>query len=362
MKGIQLFAPNEPYRYSETIPDPKLNGPYDMKIRIEAASYCHTDLVLQEGFPVHGGVAKWPIIPSHEGVGTVVEIGDKVDQSLFKPGVRVGATHHYHMCGECPECKRDPKEGHIFCQTDLHTHGLTHDGALAEYLVVDSRHCFVLPDEISFLDAAPLMCAGITIHKALERCELKKGDWVAIIGAGGGLGHLGCQFAKGMGYNCVAVDVSDQALELVKELGCADLIVDARKQTPEQARESILEVTDPDKSVKGRELSGGVHAVIVMPSSQAAFDMAFVIVRKHGKIIMVSVPENGWRVDSVALLFKDLTIRGSLFSCASDAQRMLNDTVKWGVKVSRRVWPLKQINEAVQDSLKGGKVVIDMSL
>ena len=159
------------------------------------------------------------------------------------------------------------------------------------------------------------------------------------------------------------MDAQDAALKLLTQQGFCDLVVDARSDTPAALRKLVVEATDRDQiNEPGVELSGGCHAIIILAASQPAFTLAFKLARKHGILIQVSVPENGWQVDALDLLFNDLHIRGSLYATAADAERMLADAVKFGVKVERRVFSLDRVNEAVDSAREGGKVVIDMAM
>ena len=159
------------------------------------------------------------------------------------------------------------------------------------------------------------------------------------------------------------MDARDTALTLIKQQGFCDLVVDARSDTPAALRQLVVETTDRDQiNEPGVQLSGGCHAVLILAVSQPAFTLAFKLARKHGMLVQVSVPEEGWQVDALDLLFKDLHIRGSLYATAADAERMLADAVKFGIKVERRVFSLDRVNEAVDSAHEGGKIVIDMTL
>ncbi len=136
---------------------------------------------------------KLPCIGSHEGAGTVVQLGSSVTD--LEKGDRVMAGLPRNRCGHCADCLGDENYRH-YCPNLAGHVGVTLDGAFAEYMIVDGRESSKIPDEVSFETAAPLACAGCTIWRGILQTELKKGETVAIVGAGGGLGHLGCQFAK----------------------------------------------------------------------------------------------------------------------------------------------------------------------
>lgn len=167
-----------------------------------------------------------PCIGSHEGAGTVVHLGSSVTD--FKKGDRVMAGLPRNRCGHCPDCLGD-ENYRQYCPNLAGHVGVTLDGAFAEYMIVDGRESSRIPDSVSFETAAPLACAGCTIWRGILQTELKKGETIAIVGAGGGLGHLGCQFAKALGLTAVGIDARDEGLALARDSG-ADVIVDARKE------------------------------------------------------------------------------------------------------------------------------------
>lgn len=162
-----------------------------------------------------------PITASHEGAGSVAAIGSEVKN--LKPGDRILSGLQRNRCYKCAECLR-PAINVQYCSKSDGAIGIKGDGAFAEYVVVDAREAAKLPDKLSFADAAPLACAGVTMWRALYRAHLNPGDWLAIIGAGGGLGHLGVGFAKAQGLKVVALDTRPDALALAKDCG-ADVVL-----------------------------------------------------------------------------------------------------------------------------------------
>ena len=214
-----------------------------------------------------------PCTGSHEGTGTVVARGSFVEG--FSKGDRVMAGLPRNRCGHCPDCL-GPEGYRQYCPNLEGYVGVTLDGAFAEYVVVDARESCIIPDEVSFETAAPLACAGCTIWRGILQTGLKKGEAVGIVGAGGGLGHLGCRFAKALGLVVVGVDARDEGLRLAKEAG-ADVVVDARME-----KEKVVE--DVRKATNGM----GVDATITVSDGPTAAALACAITRMHGTMVQIA--------------------------------------------------------------------------
>lgn len=174
----------KPYKITEVLTPGKDLNENDMLVKVAVASLCHTDGMVTDGLMG----TKLPCIASHEGAGTVVKVGSAITE--FEVGDRVLCSLTYHRCGVCKDCI-GPEQDRQYCANVGGYLGVTVNGSFAEYEVVDGRECCLLPDNLSFQSAAPLACAGITVWGGLVRAGLKFGESVAIVGAGGGLGHLG---------------------------------------------------------------------------------------------------------------------------------------------------------------------------
>ncbi|ERF75563.1 hypothetical protein EPUS_09440 [Endocarpon pusillum Z07020] len=219
---------NERYQIHK-IPTPRSLGPNEILLKTAAASLCHTDLLVTAGkFPT-----KLPRTASHEGTGIVQAVGSAVKD--FKIGDRVMAGLPKRPCGDCINCK-GPENWHQYCQNIEGCIGFLVDGAFAEYLVADSAFSAKVPDDLSLVSAAPLACAGITIWGGIVRAAVPKNGWLAIVGSGGGLGHLGIQMARVKGINVIGIDAPDEGIALSKEAGC-EHVFDARKGKEEVVRE-----------------------------------------------------------------------------------------------------------------------------
>jgi alcohol dehydrogenase, propanol-preferring len=251
---------------------------------------------------------KLPCTASHEGTGTVVAVGSEVKN--FKIGDRVMAGLPKNPCGKCFNCN-GPNDWQPFCEHIEGHIGVFVDGAFAEYLVVDSRVSAHVPDSMSFKSAAPLACAGCTIYRAIIVSEVKKGGWLAIVGSGGGLGHLGLQMAKAKGINVIGIDARDEGIELSKKVGC-EHIFDARK-----GKEAIV------KEIQALTGGLGVEAAINTSEHETAAPLSCAITRMHGRMVQVAQPDMVC-IPFPELIFRDIRIVGTLISGQQQAQDMLN--------------------------------------
>lgn len=216
---------------------------------------------------------KLPCIASHEGCGEVVALGSSVTD--FKKGDRVMAGLPMHRCGHCTDCL-GPEELKHYCPNLKGHVGITLDGAFAEYMIVDARESSMIPEGVTYETTAPMACAGITIWGGLVRAGLKAGETVALVGAGGGLGHLGCQFAKAMGLQVVGIDARDEGLELARQSG-AQIVIDARV-----GKEKVVEEV---KKVTG---GAGVDSALTISDAPDAAALACAITKMHGTMIQIA--------------------------------------------------------------------------
>ena len=358
MQAQVLNAFNTPYELSTRPMHPPPAG-LDILIRVHAASYCHTDAVYASG-----AMGKTlPLVPCHEFAGTVTSLGPAVSASSnLQIGTRVGVPGRaYRPCGQCKEClnSRDENGYSVYCPK-AGNNGITRDGGFQEYALVDSRQVVPIPEELSFVETAPLMCAGLTVFAALKRCGLKPGDTVGIVGCGGGLGHLGLQFAIEMGYRVVGVDNADAPLLLAKDCLQADSaaqIFDARSTDAESILSSL-----PESAGTALPSERGIPAVLILPESQAAFSFGMSLLRPHGKCVVVSFPEKGFNFSAKDLVFKDVEIVGSLVGSNHCAREMLQLAARTNVRARVRTWSLEGLNELVEAYKKGegGKLVVDL--
>lgn len=315
---------------------PNKIAPDDILVKIGVASNCHTDgMVLAGTFKT-----KLPCTGSHEGAGTVVAVGSKVTD--FKVGSRVMCGLPYHPCGKCGDCT-GPEKFRQYC-TNIEGHtGVHRDGCFAEYALVDARTSSLLPDEVTLESAAPLACAGRTIWAGVLEAGLKKGEWIALVGSGGGLGHLGIQFAKALGLKVIGVDARDEGLELSKEAG-ADVVIDARK-----GKEFV--VGEAQKVTGGT----GADASVVISDAQDAAGLACAVTKMHGTAVQIAQPDEV-SIPFAELIFRDIKIKGSLICSPEQSKSMLKCIAEHGIKVKTNPFHGLDKIEELTKLVHGGKI------
>lgn len=241
-------------------------------LKVAVAGLCHSDLEYLKGtFP---DITR-PVTGSHEGTGVLIAKGSAVTK--FRIGDRILAGQTFGRCGDCEIC-HGPENYRHYCPNKETMMSVHRNGAFQEYLVVDGREAAIIPDGMSFVTAAPLACAGMTSWRGVKQCGLKEGQWIAVVGSGGGLGHLAVQFAKKcFGLKVIGVDARDEGLALTKEVG-VDLVVDAR-EGKEKVREKVYEVTD----------GKGVDAALCVSDAKSAVPTAGFITKDHGLVVQVAL-------------------------------------------------------------------------
>ena len=306
-------------------------GPGQILVKTEACGVCHTDL--------HAAAGDWPLkptlpfIPGHEAIGRVTEVGAGV--TLIKEGDRVGVPWLYSACGHCEYCLA---AWETVCP-DAQFGGYTRNGGFAEYLLADPNYVARIPEGLSSIEAAPLICAGVTSYKGIKMTEARPGQWIAISGCGG-LGHLAIQYAKAMGLNVAAVDVDDTKLAHAKTVG-ADLTFNAK-------------TGDPVAQLK-KLTGGGAHGVLITAPSLPAFKQGIAMTRKRGTCALVGLPPGDFPVPLFDVVANCITIRGSFVGTREDMAEALDFAVRGKVKADIEVQPLSAINK-VFTRLQHGEV------
>ena len=310
------------------IPSP---GPGQILVKTEACGVCHTDLHAARGdWPVKPSL---PFIPGHEGIGLVVAIGAGV--TAVKEGDRVGVPWLYSACGHCEHCLA---AWETVC-AEAQFGGYTKNGGFAEYILADPNYVARVPAGLAAIEAAPIICAGITTYKGIKESGAKPGEWIAISGIGG-LGHLAVQYAKAMGLHVCAVDIDDGKLAHAKLLG-ADLIINAK-------------IGDPIGELR-KQTGGGAHGVLITAPSLTAFKQGVGMTRKRGTCVLVGLPPGEFPTPLFDVVANCITIRGSFVGTRQDMAEALAFAAEGKVKADIELQPLAAINQ-VLDRLERGEV------
>lgn len=305
-------------------------GPGQALVKLVTSGVCHTDLHAAEGdWPIKPSP---PFIPGHEGVGTVVALGEGV--TGLRLGQLVGNAWLFSACGECQYCNTGWE---TLCEKQQNA-GYTVDGSFGEYMLVDAKFAAVIPEGTDPVGVAPILCAGVTVYKGLKMTETKPGQWVVISGIGG-LGHIAVQYAKAMGLRVAAVDISDDKLALAKKHG-AELVVNALHE-------------DPSKVVQAQ--TGGAHGVLVTAVHPAAFGQAMHMSRRGGTIVFNGLPAGDFPASIFDIVLRGLTVRGSIVGTRQDLAEALDFYARGLIRATVTTRELGDIN-AVFDEMKHGKI------
>ncbi|CAG1963040.1 unnamed protein product [Fusarium graminearum] len=314
-------------------------GKNEILIKLACTGVCGSEIRALSGWGPYN-----PIV-GHEGVGTVVKLGHDVDPNLLNK--RVGVKWLYSACGECTICKRGY---HNNCPKQLNT-GKHVPGTLQEYMIADARYVTKIPDGVSSEVAAPLLCAGLTMAGAVSKLEgyAEKGDWVVILGSGGGLGHLGVQIAARLnGLRVIAVDTGEPRRKLSLESG-AEHFIDFASENIEQR---IKEITGE-----------GAAAVLVVTASQEAFIQAPNLVRNMGIIVTIGLPRNDFNIPLSASLCsaRSLTVAGVAVGTETQMEELLQHAVAGTIVPDITVLEFEQVGKIIrdlQDQTITGRVVL----
>ncbi|MEU9552051.1 alcohol dehydrogenase AdhP [Streptomyces werraensis] len=326
MKAAVVKEFGEPLVIEER-PDPE-PGPGQVRVRVEASGLCHTD--------IHAAHGDWPVkpappfVPGHEGVGLVEKLGAGVTHLAI--GQRVAVPWLGKACGRCEHCLSGWE---TLCESQVNT-GYGCDGGYAEKMLAWADFAQPVPEGVSALDAAPLTCAGVTTYKALKVADVRPAQLVAISGVGG-LGHLAVQYAKIAGARVAAIDVTDDKLELARELG-ADIVIDARTQDV------------------GAELKrhGGAHAALALAVNPAAFAAVNSGLRRGGKLVMVALPARGTlQVPIFDTVLNGTSVIGSIVGTRQDLAEVFQLHAEGRTRVIRETRPLAAVNDCIDEVLSG---------
>ncbi|HEX3953862.1 MAG TPA: alcohol dehydrogenase [Stellaceae bacterium] len=325
MRVVQVPQAKGPLELVERdIPQP---GAGQVRVKVQACGVCHSDSVTKEGlFP---GI-QYPRVPGHEVIGLVDALGAGV--SGWSAGQRVGVGWHGGNCGYCDACRR----GDAFaCETETLVTGLTSDGGYADYMTAPVSALARVPDDLSSVDAAPLMCAGITTFNALRNSGARPGEVVAVLGLGG-LGHLGVQFAAKLGFHTIAIARGEDKGPFARQLG-AHHYIDSQAEDPAAA---LLKF-------------GGAKVVLATVTSGAAMSATLGGLAPNGTLMMLGVPES-LDVSPVLLILGSRSIKGWYSGTSIDSQETLAFSSLTGVRPMIETYPLERAAEAYERMMSGG--------
>lgn len=322
MQAVVVPAAGEEFELVERErPDP---GADEVRIEVEACGICHSDAFVKEG--TYPGIS-YPRVPGHEIAGRVDAVGESVDR--LSVGDRVGVGWHGGHCFSCEPCRRGDFQQ---CENAEIT-GLTYDGGYAEYTAVPAEAVAVIPEALDAVDAAPLLCAGVTTFNALRNTDARPGDLVAVQGIGG-LGHLGVQYAHAAGFETVALSRSGDKESLALDLG-ADHFVDT---------------TEDDAAERLRELGGASVVLATAPASDAISSVVGGL-GTDGSVVVVGVPGNPVEVDAQQLVASRSGIEGWASGHARDSQDTLEFSALRDVTPEIETYPLTAAEAAYERML-----------
>jgi len=323
MKAVQVSKANGPLEVVERdIPQPT---PGTVRIKVQACGICHSDSLVKEG---HMPGIVYPRVPGHEVAGVIDALGPGVDH--WSVGQRVGVGWHGGYCGRCAACRR----GDFFdCETHQVT-GLTFDGGYAQYMIAPVSAMAHIPDDLNPVEAAPLMCAGITTFNALRNSGARPGDLVAILGIGG-LGHLAIQFATRMGYHTVAVARGADKEPLSKKLGASQYI-DSQAGDPAAALQKL----------------GGAKVILATVTSGDAMGAVQTGLSANGTLVILGAA-GSLQVNPLFLLGKRAAVKGWYSGTSIDSQDTLDFSTLSGVRSMNEIYPLEKAAEAYDRMMSG---------
>jgi D-arabinose 1-dehydrogenase-like Zn-dependent alcohol dehydrogenase len=323
MRVAQVARPKGPIEIVERpIPEP---GPGKVRIKVQACGICHSDSIVKEGlFPN----LQYPRVPGHEVAGVIDVVGQGVIR--WKPGQRVGVGWFGGNCGYCDFCRR----GEFFACEKLETTGISFDGGYGQYMIAPASAVALIPAELPFVEAAPLMCAGLTTFNALRNSGARPGDLVAIHGLGG-LGHLGVQYAAKMGFQTVAVARGQDKAPLAKQLGAANYI-DSQAQDPAKELMKL----------------GGAKVILATVTSGEAMSALQGGIAPGGTFVVVGAAQS-IQVSPLLLISRASSIRGWYSGTSIDSQDTLSFSAQTGVRSMNEVYPFERVTEGYERMASG---------
>jgi D-arabinose 1-dehydrogenase-like Zn-dependent alcohol dehydrogenase len=324
MKVAQVPRPGADFQIVEReIPRP---GAGHVRIKVQACGVCHSDVLTKEG--LWPGI-QYPRIPGHEVAGIVDEVGAGV--STWKKGQRVGVGWHGGQDGTCPQCRRGDFRN---CQ-NLKIAGLSYDGGYQQYMIAPIEALAAIPETLSDVDAAPLLCAGITTFNALRHSGALPSDLVAVQGIGG-LGHLGIQFASKFGYKVAAIGRGPESASLAKKLG-ASIYIDSQATNAAEALQKL----------------GGAQVILATAPSSKAMSALIDGLGPNGKLMVIGAAFEPIEVTPIQLINGSRAIQGWSSGTPTDSEDTLRFAELTGVRPMIETYPLEKAEEAYARMMSG---------
>jgi D-arabinose 1-dehydrogenase-like Zn-dependent alcohol dehydrogenase len=324
MKAVQVSKPGGNFELVErNIPDPTRG---QVRIKVEACGICHSDALVKDG---HWPGLQYPRIPGHEIAGRIDALGEGVMQ--WKAGQRVGVGWHGGHCFICDPCRRGD---FVLCKNEKIT-ALSHDGGYAEYMISPAEAVAAMPDDLPADEAAPLLCAGITVFNALRNSGARSGDLVAIQGIGG-LGHLGIQYARQMGFRTIAIGRGADKQPLASKLG-AHQYIDSGATNPSDALQKL----------------GGAHVILATAPDSKSMSALVDGLGPNGKMMVVGAGSDALTVTPIQLILQNRDLKGWASGSSIDWEDTLNFSVLTGVRPMIERYPLEKAAEAYERMISG---------
>ena len=324
MRAVQVSEAGGPFELVERdVPQPRRD---QALVRVHACGICHSDSFAKEGgYP---GVS-FPVVPGHEIAGEIEALGEGVQG--WEVGQRVGVGWFGGNCGYCEPCRR----GDLIGCENMEIPGITSDGGYADYVLVNAHALALMPDDLADVDAAPLMCAGITTYNALRQSGAHGGDLVAVLGLGG-LGHLGVQFAAKLGFRTVAIARGAEKAELAQKLG-AERYIDSTAEDPAEELTRL----------------GGAKVILSTITNAEAVAATFGGLGQRGELVIVGASMEPLGIPPAALIGGNKSIVGHASGTSRDSEDTLSFSVLADVRPMIETLPLEQASEAYERMISG---------
>ncbi len=324
MRVVQVTEANGPLSLVERpVPDPRAG---EVRIRVEACGVCHSDAFAKTGS--YPGIP-YPIVPGHEGAGTIDAVGAGV--SDWRVGQRVGVGWHGGHCNRCAACRR----GSFIDCANHRIPGINMDGGYADYMIAPVEGLAEMPDELKAQEAAPLLCAGITTFNSLRNSGARGGDTVAVLGIGG-LGHLGIQFAAKLGFRTVAIARGRDKGPLARQLG-AHHYLDSASEDPAAALQAL----------------GGARIILATAANSEAMTKTIGGLGRDGRLLVVGAAPEPIQVSPFQLIPGRRSVAGWPSGTPVESEDTLNFSALTGVRPMIETYPLERAAEAFERMMSG---------